>query len=53
MNLVLNLVSDLDLKQVDFIDNTHKKKILSHPLDHIFYRGLEVKESLILDQIKT
>jgi endonuclease/exonuclease/phosphatase (EEP) superfamily protein YafD len=53
MNLLLKLISDLDLSLVKFSKNSHKKILLSNPLDHIFYRGLEVVESKILDDIKT
>jgi len=53
MNLVLKLMSDLDLTLVKFSKNPHKKILLSNPLDHIFYRGLEVSESKILDEIKS
>ncbi|WP_345993902.1 endonuclease/exonuclease/phosphatase family protein [Sulfurimonas sp. HSL-1716] len=41
--------SDLSLKQVTFSDNTNLKKVFSHSLDHIFYRGLELVDSHVIN----
>ena len=49
MDLLLELSKALALKRVDFSFDYDKKKIFKQPLDHIFYRGLKLKKSKILD----
>ncbi len=53
MNLLLDVANRLNLKRVDFPNGNLKKSLLKHPLDHIFYRGLELKEGKVLDFCQT
>ncbi len=48
-----SLVKTLDLKQVDFKFSQHKKRYLPYPLDHVFYKGLILDSSQILQNIKS
>jgi endonuclease/exonuclease/phosphatase (EEP) superfamily protein YafD len=53
MNLLLDMTKKLGLSHVNFDINHHKKSYLTHPLDHVFYKGLKPIKSEILHQIKT
>ncbi|MDP3464782.1 MAG: endonuclease/exonuclease/phosphatase family protein [Sulfuricurvum sp.] len=49
MNIVLQLMGDLRLESVN-MDHDHLiKSFMKHKLDHIFYRGLKLKESYVID----
>ena len=49
MNIVLQLMGALHLQSVD-MDHDHLiKSFMKHKLDHIFYRGLKLKESYVID----
>ncbi len=48
MDIVINMANNLSLKSVEY--KSHNRiTILGNPLDHVFYRGLEVIEELTLD----
>jgi len=53
MHILKSMAEYLGLTQVDFEIDYHKKSYLSHPLDHVFYRGLKPIKSEILKHIKT
>ncbi|MDO9267239.1 MAG: endonuclease/exonuclease/phosphatase family protein [Sulfurimonas sp.] len=44
--------NDLELKKVEFSDEKDIKKIFSNSLDYIFYRGLELTFSTVIDSKK-
>ncbi len=43
---------DLSLKNVSFADDSHLKKVLKNNLDYVFYRGLKVLGSKVIDSKK-
>lgn len=46
----LNLTTQkLNLKKVEFLDNKPVKTMLRHPIDFIFYRGVELEHSMALN----
>ena len=53
INLLFDLAKKLKLKKVEFSSENNKKNIFKQPLDHIFYRGLRLKNSVILDFCKS
>ncbi len=53
MHLVENMTEALDLKQVTFEQEHHKKMLITYPLDHIFYRGFQQSKSEVLKDINT
>jgi len=52
VKLLLEMAEKLGLKKVEFAKSRLKKSLLQYPLDYIFYRGLELKESKVLDFCK-
>lgn len=49
MNIVFNQARELGLENIE-MDHGHLiKSFLKHKLDHIFYRGLKLKESSVID----
>jgi len=49
MNVVVKLMDDLHLQSVE-LDHDHLiRSFRKHKLDHIFYRGLKLKESYVID----
>lgn len=53
MRLLESMTESLDLKQVTFEEEHHKKMLMTYPLDHIFYRGFSQSQSEVLKDIKT
>jgi endonuclease/exonuclease/phosphatase (EEP) superfamily protein YafD len=53
MHILKSMTSSLGLDQVSFETDHHKRPYLTHPLDHVFYKGLKPIKSEILHQIKT
>ncbi len=53
MHILKNMTNSLGLEHVEFEKNYHKKSYLSHPLDHVFYKGLRPIKTEILKNIKT
>lgn len=49
VNYLKEFTNDLSLKEVDFGDNTAIKKVFSYSLDYIFYRGIELTDSKVID----
>ncbi len=47
--MLFETMNALGLKSVEFEENFSKKSILKEHLDHIFYKGLELKRSRVLD----
>jgi len=45
-------VDDLSLKNVSFANDSHIKKVLKNNIDYVFYRGLEVLDSKVIDSKK-
>lgn len=44
--------NSLELKQVDFSDKKDIKRVFSNTLDYIFYRGVELVSSIVVDSKK-
>ncbi len=53
MNILKGMTQSLGLKQVTFERDYHKKRYLSNPLDHVFYKGVKLVKREILQQFKT
>ncbi|MBN2870769.1 MAG: endonuclease/exonuclease/phosphatase family protein [Campylobacterales bacterium] len=49
MGIVLRLMESLGLRCVEMDRDYLIKSFMKHKLDHIFYRGVEVKESYVID----
>ncbi len=47
VNFLYEMAKNLNLKRVEF-ENEGKRSILKYPLDHIFYRGLNLKRGEVL-----
>ncbi len=52
-SLLCESAKKLSLKMVKFPVNSSKRSILKEPLDHIFYRGLKLKRSKVLEFCKS
>ena len=53
MNILKHMTKELKLKHISFEIDHHKKRYLSHPLDHVFYKGLKATKAEVLQQFKT
>jgi endonuclease/exonuclease/phosphatase (EEP) superfamily protein YafD len=53
MNSLVSLTKSLGLDQVNFKMDGHKKRYLPYPLDHIFYKNLNLESTKILQSVKT
>jgi endonuclease/exonuclease/phosphatase (EEP) superfamily protein YafD len=53
MNILKSMTKSLGLEHVTFEIDHHKKRYLSHPLDHVFYKGVRPIKTEILQQFKT
>ncbi len=53
MHILKNMTNSLGLNHVEFEVDHHKKSYLTHPLDHVFYKGLKPTKTEILKNIKT
>ncbi len=53
MQILETMRKSVGLEPVLFHHNNHKKRFISNPLDHIFYRGFEQVESHIFGQMHT
>lgn len=49
MNILLKLSEDLQLQTIEMNHGHLIKSFMKHKLDHIFYRGLKLKESSVID----
>ena len=52
VNFLKEFTHDLSLHEVGFSDNTNIKKVFSNSLDYIFYRGLKLTKSKVVDTKK-
>ncbi len=52
VQLLNEFTNNLSLKKVEFGDDRHIKKIFTNSLDYIFYRGLNLKYSEVIDSKK-
>jgi len=48
-NIVHEICQSLNLYAAEFRNKHHIKRFLSHPLDHVFYRGLDLQRSEAID----
>ena len=53
MRILESMTQAMDLKQVTFEQEHHKKMLMTYPLDHIFYRGFKQEKSEVLKEFKT
>jgi len=53
MRILQSMVEDMGLKVVPFEVSTKQRRFLKYPLDHVFYRGLSVDESLLLSDVNS
>lgn len=53
MHILDQMTKNMGLEQVAFEYDHHKKSYLAHPLDHIFFKGLQQTASHVLHEVKS
>jgi endonuclease/exonuclease/phosphatase (EEP) superfamily protein YafD len=53
MHILQKLAYEHDLRDVRFSSQKHRKPPFPYPLDHVFYRGLDLEKAEVLDEIVT
>ena len=48
-SVVAKMQSELGLTKINFINQHHIKSFMNHPLDHMFYRGLQLESAQTLN----